>query len=333
MTYSFPQAMTVAGEPWESVEIPIFSYQLVFPRSTLLIDTALDRAAAIPKFMVPLYDDAAFERVQAAMNQASLIVVTHEHADHIGGVLSHRDIKSLHAALRLTDIQLKHPDRAMPMKVPPAAFEGYQALSYQRYHALAPGVVLIAAAGHTPGSQMVFVQLADGRELLFLGDVVWRMRNIDLQRERPRWATALIREDRNAVFGQIKTLGELRRSEPAVAIVPGHDGPVITALTAAGLLHKGFQPPATATEMTLLALESGDAACYVALRDGSGTEHRYHGEFELCAGGTADASALVGKPVLAEIARERVQAESCQGDPACTDSQEVEYVRMIRPGS
>jgi glyoxylase-like metal-dependent hydrolase (beta-lactamase superfamily II) len=39
--------------------------------------------------------------------------------------------------------------------------------------AIAPGVVLKKAQGHTPGSQMVFVALASGSELLFVGDVVW----------------------------------------------------------------------------------------------------------------------------------------------------------------
>ena len=34
---------------------------------------------------------------------------------------------------------------------------------------IAPGIVLKRAAGHTPGSQMVFVKMEDGRELLFLG--------------------------------------------------------------------------------------------------------------------------------------------------------------------
>ena len=32
--------------------------------------------------------------------------------------------------------------------------------------------------GYTPGSQMVYVKRADGREILFLGDVAWQMSNI-----------------------------------------------------------------------------------------------------------------------------------------------------------
>jgi glyoxylase-like metal-dependent hydrolase (beta-lactamase superfamily II) len=33
----------------------------------------------------------------------------------------------------------------------------------------APGVVLIKAAGHTPGSQMVHVRLASGKEVMLVG--------------------------------------------------------------------------------------------------------------------------------------------------------------------
>ncbi|MGH8454517.1 MAG: MBL fold metallo-hydrolase, partial [Nevskiales bacterium] len=143
--------------------------------------------------------------------------------------------------IRLTDAQLAHPSRMWPVKMPEGALDGYQPLQYKRYHAIAPGMVLIKSPGHTPGSQMVYVKLADGREILFLGDVVWKMRNIELQRERPRWVTALlVREDRHAVFGQIKTLGELLQREPGVKIVPGHDGPIVDALTAEGYLQAGF---------------------------------------------------------------------------------------------
>jgi len=37
-------------------------------------------------------------------------------------------------------------------------------IDYDGYFPLAPGVALIKAAGHTAGSQMVFVTLASGRE-------------------------------------------------------------------------------------------------------------------------------------------------------------------------
>lgn len=241
--FTFPQAMVAAGEPWAGTEIPVYSFQLRYPDRSIVIDTAMDRSLAKPAFMVPYFDDAAYLRVEQALDRASQIVITHEHMDHIGGLARHPRLAEVLTAARLTETQLAHTDRMFPARLPSELLSGYQALRYAQYHPLAPGVVLIAAPGHTPGSQIVYVQRADGRELLFLGDVAWQSRNIRLQRERPRFVTLLLtREDRKAVFGQLRTLQGLAQQEPGLHQVPGHDGPVIEALTAQGLMQPGFVP-------------------------------------------------------------------------------------------
>ena len=48
-------------------------------------------------------------------------------------------------------------------------------VDYEKYLPVAPGIVLIKAAGHTPGSQMVYIALESGRELLLIGDTTWHM--------------------------------------------------------------------------------------------------------------------------------------------------------------
>lgn len=241
MALRFVEAMLMAGDPWKETPMPVYAYQLVFPDRTIILDTALAKADGKPEFLALRYDDAAYQRMSDAMVRASQIVVTHEHMDHIGGIAAHPDLARLKPALRLTAEQLANPAGMAPIVLPAEPLAGYEPLRYERLHALAPGVVLIKAPGHTPGSQMVYVQRADGRELLFLGDVSWRDRNIEHVRERPLFMTLLIGEDRGAVIAQFQALHDLRRAEPALAFVPGHDGVAVEALAAAGLLLPGFR--------------------------------------------------------------------------------------------
>ena len=239
--FTFPATGVVAGDGWNGVPLPVFCYRLIYPDSTIIVDTGLTQSMG--GSLLTSFDAAAFGRVEAAMSTAAQIVITHEHMDHIGGLTAHSDLKAVLPGTRLTREQLSEPERSLPAKFPEHALDGYQPLVYDQYQAIAPGVVLIKAPGHTPGSQIVYVQTASGAELLLIGDVAWHFRNIELQRERARLMTMLfLKEDRRAVFGELAALKRLHETQPAIHIVPGHDGPVIDSLVAAGILKRGFSP-------------------------------------------------------------------------------------------
>jgi glyoxylase-like metal-dependent hydrolase (beta-lactamase superfamily II) len=240
-----PEAFVIAGGGWQKLDLPVSAYEVVYKDHAVIVDTAFN--AAVAKQMgANDFDDAAYARLGNALATAQLIIVTHEHPDHVGGLLAQPNLKDLMGKARLTQVQVNELKKAIreaqlsKLIDSPAVFDGYQGIDDQPYHTIAPGVVLIKAPGHTPGSQMVFVKRADGQEILFLGDVAWQMRNIEKIRERPRFVTWLADEDREAVIGEFVELHRLHTAEPNLNMIPGHDSAELTRCLKAGLLTKGF---------------------------------------------------------------------------------------------
>ena len=107
--------------------------------------------------------------------------------------------------------------------------------------AVAPGVVVVPAPGHSPGSQLIFVRLANGQELLFAGDVATMAISWQQLRARSRLlAHYLTDEDRPAVYSWLLTIRELASEAPKMLVVPGHDLDWIEAHTRAGDMAPQF---------------------------------------------------------------------------------------------
>jgi glyoxylase-like metal-dependent hydrolase (beta-lactamase superfamily II) len=240
-----PRIAIVSGTGWGKIDMVRASYRLVFPDRTILIDTA-NSADLAKRFKAASYDSAAWKRLVPAMESASAIVVTHEHADHIGGLLEspHRD--ALFGRAVLTSEQAADMAGSLPLHWPDLAALNFHPLSYDRLHALAPGVVLIKAPGHTSGSQMVYVRRADGREYLFTGDTTSLLDNVTLKRIRSRYVTDWYgdqtHDDRPAVMAQTIAIHDLAQKYPDLIIVPGHDGRQMLRLIHEGLLTPRFTP-------------------------------------------------------------------------------------------
>ena len=156
-------------------------------------------------------------RIEREMDRAGLILATHEHPDHLGALAAHGG-DALNTAARLNPVQLAAKFKWNGPKPAPTILGTDP-------QAVAPGVVVIPAPNsHTPGSQLIYVHLADGHEVLFAGDISSFAANWIELRARSRFIeTFYVPDNRAAVFAWLKAIRALKAQAPGMLIVPGHD--------------------------------------------------------------------------------------------------------------
>jgi glyoxylase-like metal-dependent hydrolase (beta-lactamase superfamily II) len=233
--FAFPRTLVVAGDGFRLHPMVLLSHRVVWPGRSLLIDTAMSPAAA-QKLPGSKLDVAAYHRVEVALQKAETVVFTHEHVDHVGGVASAADFAGIASKVRMTREQLNSP-KLERGDFPAGALASLKPLDYQGLYAVAPGVVLQKAPGHSAGSQLIYVELASGERYLFVGDIAWSYDNIARQTGRPGIATLLMSEDRPAVAAQLRALAELPRD---VHVIVAHDPVSLGKDLSAGRYRRGF---------------------------------------------------------------------------------------------
>jgi len=215
----YPGTFLVAGGGLKTNPVGAIAYRLVTPGGDTVLDAGLSPDQAIAAGF-STYDAGAQRIANSWLRSARRILFTAQDIEHIGGLIASPE----RAAFAMRVIVNLDQAKRISQLVPALALEKSVNQHPADYAAIAPGVVMLQTPGHTPGSQMIFVRLANGREFLFAGDTMPMRRSLAWQKPRSRYmAEWLGNEDRAAVIGWLKGLTELQSRAPALVIVPAHD--------------------------------------------------------------------------------------------------------------
>ena len=151
--------LLAAGE-----RMPVYVHVIDHPDARVLVDTGMTRldpaVADMDPRLVPLSTQADFD-----VDSIDLVINTHLHFDHCGGnhLFTGRPIhvqrRELDDARSLDDYTIREWVDAPGVRYEPVDGE----------HELLPGVRLVPAPGHTPGSQVVVVE-SGGGPVVIAGD-------------------------------------------------------------------------------------------------------------------------------------------------------------------
>ena len=231
-----PRKFVIQGGDDTPVTMPRTAFQVVYPDCSVMIDSGLDKAthdSFSPDKPEPYFPEA-FATLARALDAARLIIITHHHADHVAGVLTAANFRELARKTVITSetarCLVETPHRPH-LKLAPAAIADFIALDYAACYPVAPGIVLIKAPGHSIDSQMVFIALQSGKNILHSVDSAWIMDNIlQLKGKAAPW----VKEDVPAVMAQLRWLKSVHETDNTITILVTHDDQHFDAVTNSG---------------------------------------------------------------------------------------------------
>jgi glyoxylase-like metal-dependent hydrolase (beta-lactamase superfamily II) len=233
-----PKSVAYEGGPDTTTVFARTAYQIMYEEGHVMLEAGMDREihATFGKGSDEPYFPEENARVQEALRTSVFNLVTHEHGDHIAGVVRTDFLDEIAPKTLLTAVQawalVVQPQRPQ-LRITAEWAARYRLFDYEDYLALAAGIVVIKAAGHTPGSQMVYVETEAGTEYLFIGDCAWHMDGIiGCKQKNAPW----IDEERVSISHQLQWLNGIHASEPDIAIVVGHDDDQLAGYRATALL-------------------------------------------------------------------------------------------------
>jgi glyoxylase-like metal-dependent hydrolase (beta-lactamase superfamily II) len=236
---STPESDAVEGAPKTRTFEVTPAFQVRYRAGWVMVDAGMSHAAAGKD---GIYHQDHYDKVQAALRRARLIVATHEHDDHVDGVINSPYFGDVAPRTMLTEAQV-HTLLGKPGRgsggLDSARARRFVVVDYERALPIAPGVVLVRAPGHTPGSQIVYVKLASGRELMLIGDIVWHHAGLAMQHQKPDSTSRAMGEDRTMIGNEMAWLKNTV-APAGIAVVVSHDGTALRDLARSGVVSEGL---------------------------------------------------------------------------------------------
>jgi len=215
------------------------AFQIEYPQGFVMVDAGMDRAVHhfFEKNGPQPFDDSAANKVALAVQQAKLILVTHEHGDHIGGAIRNAN-NAIPPKTILTREQVNtliNNPQTPEIKLDEKRSQDYMVVDIGSVLSVAPGVVLIKAPGHTPGELMIYTKLQNGKEYIFTGDVSWTYRGVEQNKSKPDSEQKRVGENGKLVEQQLAWLNQ-RLVRDKMVILVSHDDIMLPQFAAQGLI-------------------------------------------------------------------------------------------------
>ncbi len=234
-----------AGLHFEPFQLAMTSFQVKGADGDIIIGGAMDESLFedAKQSEEAVFSDAGYRRMHDAMLASDATLITHEHIDHLGGIVRAPDPAALAPHLMLSAPQI---DAMAGLAASGELAGDYKNLAPADLSApqlLAPGIAIAPTPGHSPGSQIFLIRTDNGQEYLLVGDIVWAMKNVEKAWGRPRLLQYMFfkgGEDRAMVQRQVRALHDLSAAEPSLILLPSHDKAWLDELVDANKLGGNF---------------------------------------------------------------------------------------------
>lgn len=219
------------------------AFQVEYAQGTVMVDAGMDRQVHhfFEKDGPQPFNDSSASLVAQAVQQARLIVITHEHGDHVANVvrLGNSSIPAKTILTREQANTLTNEPQMPEIKLDKEKSKQYIIADFESVLPVAPGMVLIKSPGHTKGEIMIYTKLQDGREFIFAGDVSWTYKGIEQNKPKPKSERKRVGEDEDQVGKELRWLRD-RLIKDKMTILVSHDDIMLPQLAAQGLIGNTF---------------------------------------------------------------------------------------------